>query len=447
MVDEKPVLSLGSLLLTRIFQAFRMAIQPSKLALAFAAVTIIALTGGIMDLSRTVVTGTYLVTPAQAAASGEADNRRVTELDIYLLPHASLENFVASRDSHADRTGVFATLCRFAARESYTAVLGLLSLNLPAVAGSVVHSVRALVWVLRWHPFYSILFFTVAGVVLAAAGGGICRIAALQFSRGEKPSLQQAARFARRKIISLLGGLVGPVVLVFVFGLPILLLGLVGNVPYLGELLTGLLLLPTLAVACVATITLIGAVGGTGLICPAVAYEDSDSFDAINHSFSYLYSKPWHLGLYTVVAAVYGALCYLFVRFFAFLLLWTTYRFLAIGFVGQNVKLHALWPEPTFTSLLGAAGAMPDAWSWTVAAVLIRLGVLVVLGLMVAFVISFYFSASTIIYTLMRYQVDQTPLAEVCVSPDETAAPASSFEVKSQATPQPATAMDGGSPS
>ena len=55
MVDEKPALPFGSFLFPRIFQAFRMSIQPSKLAIAFAAVTMISIVGGIMDLSRTVI--------------------------------------------------------------------------------------------------------------------------------------------------------------------------------------------------------------------------------------------------------------------------------------------------------------------------------------------------------------------------------------------------------
>jgi hypothetical protein len=40
-------------------------------------------------------------------------------------------------------------------------------------------------------------------------------------------------------------------------------------------------------------------------------------------------------------------------------------------------------------------------------------------GLMVSFVISFYFSANTIIYALMRNRVDKTALTEVCTHSGE----------------------------
>jgi hypothetical protein len=42
---------------------------------------------------------------------------------------------------------------------------------------------------------------------------------------------------------------------------------------------------------------------------------------------------------------------------------------------------------------------------------------------MVSFVISFYFSANTVIYALMRHRVDGTPLDEVYTGPKEPSAP------------------------
>ena len=92
---------------------------------------------------------------------------------------------------------------------------------------------------------------------------------------------------------------------------------------------------------------------------PAIAYEDSDFFDAISRSFSSVYAKPWRMGFYTLVAAVYGAVCYLFVRFFVFLLLWATYGFLQFG-LSDNAKLQAIWPEPSFDNLLGTAAVAPE---------------------------------------------------------------------------------------
>ena len=124
------------------------------------------------------------------------------------------------------------------------------------------------------------------------------------------------------------------------------------------------------------------------------------------------------MAFYTLAAAFYGAACYLFVRFFAFLLLWVTRGFLQVGL--RDEKLAAIWPRPSFANLLGTA-AVPDTWSLWLSAFLIRIWVSVVVGLTISFLVSFYFSASTIIYALMRNRVDGTDLDEVYVAASEPA--------------------------
>ena len=75
------------------------------------------------------------------------------------------------------------------------------------------------------------------------------------------------------------------------------------------------------------TLVCSGTVGGFNLMYPTVAVEGSDSFDAISRSFSYVFARPWRMLWYTVVAVVYGALCYLFVRYFIYVMLAVTHFF------------------------------------------------------------------------------------------------------------------------
>jgi hypothetical protein len=65
------------------------------------------------------------------------------------------------------------------------------------------------------------------------------------------------------------------------------------------------------------------------------------------------------MGLYLIIAFVYGAVCYLFVRFFLFFVLWITHTFLRFGFLQENEKLQAIWPEPDFVNFFGAATSLP----------------------------------------------------------------------------------------
>jgi hypothetical protein len=298
-------------------------------------------------------------------------------------------------------------------------VRSLFQANIYRVIKDIAACFVSLVWAFRYHPVYSAIFFGVALAAVSVAGGAICRIAALQFAGARKPGLRQAVRFSVGKFTALFSAPLTPIFVILVFGVTIILLGAWGNVPYLGELTVGLLLPTAFAAAVIVTVLAIGAVGGFSLMFPAIAYEDSDCFDAISRSFSYVYNKPWRMGLYMAIAFVYGAICYLFARAFAFLVLWFTHAFLQLGFAQGNRKLNAIWPEPTFADFFGRCVAMPTNWSTSVSSALIYFWVLVVIGLVVAFVISFYFSASTIIYALMRHRVDLIAFDDVYIGPPE----------------------------
>lgn len=123
------------------------------------------------------------------------------------------------------------------------------------------------------------------------------------------------------------------------------------------------------------------------------------------------------MGFYTAIAAVYGAICYTFVRLFAFLLLFAAHLSLQLGVWVENGKevnkLALIWPEPSFMNLSNPPDLTAASWSQSIAAVLVYLSVLFVVGLVVSFIISFYFSANTIIYALMRNRVDGTALEDI----------------------------------
>jgi hypothetical protein len=149
------------------------------------------------------------------------------------------------------------------------------------------------------------------------------------------------------------------------------------------------------------------------------------------------------MGFYTAISVVYGAICYTFVRFFTFLLLWVTRWFLQFGVWVNSTKginkLTAIWPEPSFIGLRGSPPLATLNWSESLAIFLVYLVLLVVVGLLVSFVISFYFSANTIIYALMRNRVDNTALQDIYTPAAEvkTESTATEFEPeKSQAQPK-----------
>jgi len=425
---KERILPLDSLLFPRIFQAFRISIQPTKLIIALCALALICLTGWIMDLASQSV----VVAPD-----------RTTELDVYARPILHPDERILPFRDMGPRTGVFAALRTFASVHLHSALNSLFQINIDAVLRNIVACFAALVWAFRYHVVYSLIFFPVVLAVLSVAGGAICRIAALQFAGAERPGLREAIRFGLRKFTAFFTAPLTPMLAIVVIGATIILLGAMGNIPFAGELTVGLLLPLALAIAVVLAVIAIGLVGGFSLMFPTIAYEDSDCFDSMSRSFSYVYNQPWRMGFYMAVAFVYGAICYVFVRFFSFLVLWTTHTFLQLGFAYKNTKLDAIWSEPALDDFFGAGVGAPANWSTSISSAVIYFWVLVVIGLVIAFVISFYFSASTIIYALMRNRVDLIALEDVYVysppeAPDAGPAQATTEEVRSGTEPSPA---------
>jgi hypothetical protein len=387
--EQQSAQCLDKYLFPKVFQSFRMAIQPSKLIIAFGAMVIICLAGWIMDFNKTVV----------------------------VAKEAQLKPYIANYEKTGERTGVFSELWKYSASRFQGAVNSMFAFNLLAVAANIAECFKVLSWAIKYHTIYCLTFFAVTLAVIAVAGGAMCRMAALQCARGEKPGLTEALRYSTKKFTNFFTTPLAPIGIIIFIGLFIFLLGLIGNIPRVGELIMGLCMPLALLAGALITVVLIGTVAGFNLMFPAVAYDGSDCFDAISRSFSYVYAKPWHMGFYTVVAAVYGAICYTFVRFCVFLLLVATRWFLQLGIFtnsGTNVdKITAIWPQPTFMSLLRLPPLAGAHWSFLIAAVLVYLFSLIVVALVGAFVISFYFSANTIIYSLMRSKVDNTALDDI----------------------------------
>jgi hypothetical protein len=284
-------------------------------------------------------------------------------------------------------------------------------------------------WAFSAHLIYAVFFAILFLIIWAIFGGAIARIAAVHVAREEKLSIRQALGFASGKFLSFVFAPVIPLAIIVIVGIVVAIGGLLVNVPYIGEILVGIFFFLALAAGFVMTLVALGTAGGLNLMYPTVAVEGSDSFDAISRSFSYVYARPWRMLWYTVVAIVYGALTYLFVRLFIFLTLWFTHK--AAGeWVWRTTDAEAgvwssIWPGCSFWHLPYAPDYSSLHFGSKIAAFLVSVWVYLVIALLGAYLISYYFSASTLIYYLMRREVDATELDDVYLeqSDDEFAEP------------------------
>ncbi len=273
------------------------------------------------------------------------------------------------------------------------------------------------------ETWFALVMTVVTLGVWAMVGGAVTRMAAVRFAREESVPVRPALGFACRKWPSLVSSPLIP------FGVLVLLalgVGLVSGplmmVPYLGEVLVPLLFFLTLILGLVMAVVFLGGCFSVGLQWPTIAVEGSDAFDALSRSVAYIAGRPWRYLFYTLFSAVYGCLTFLFVKLVAFLTLWLTHK--AVGWLtwggGEHAdKLVRMWAEPS------AANPMPVPGGETFVAgaemmrlemvghVILTVWIWVFLGMVIAFLASFALTTQTIIYFLLRRNVDATDIEEV----------------------------------
>lgn len=288
-------------------------------------------------------------------------------------------------------------------------------------------------------------------VIWAFFGGAITRIAAVEITTDDRIGLGEAVGFAWKKYGAYLGATLLPAVAVIVLALSCALFGLVFRIPIVNWIVTVIFFILVLLSGFLMFLIGLGGMAGAPLMYPAVSAEGNDSFDAISRAYSYVFGRPWRYIFYNVAALLYGLACTIFVAFFVnFMLVWSlaSVNYGTGGAFDERIlpRLKSLmaplsgpvtdvverlggWIEDwDVTSYVSGAfqraydsfgferlepGAVELQWSEPTAAVLIAIFLYILVGLVIAYVISLFFSMQTTIYLLLRKAVDGAEMTEV----------------------------------
>ncbi len=294
----------------------------------------------------------------------------------------------------------------------------------PAAAGREVVGLAVAYWQMKPFPWFAFVNTILSLAIWAVVGGAVTRMAAVRVAREESVPLEKALCFSLRKWPSTVTSPLIPfgvlVLLAILVGLPT---GLLLMIPYIGEFAVGILLFLPLIMGLVLGLIFIGGAFSVGLQWPTIAAEGSDSFDAISRSISYISSRPWKYLFYAVFSVVYGCATFILVKFLTFLTLRTTHEAVSTfswGIGGAEDKLLRLWSLPELAAPWPEMAALEaPEYAEGAAAYLFAIWVWVVLGVMVAFLASFFFCSQTIIYFLLRKSVDATDIEEVYMEESE----------------------------
>jgi hypothetical protein len=289
-------------------------------------------------------------------------------------------------------------------------------------------------------------------LVWSLFGGAITRIAVVQVARpGEPIGLSEALRFTYKRLLSYVAAPLFPLALVFVLLIFSAVFSLLHLIPGLGDIfIDGLFWFVMLMLGLVMALALVGLAVGWPLMAPTISAEGTDSWEALSRSFSYVFQRPWHYLWYSAVAVVYGAVVIFFVGFMGSL---TVY--LSKWAVSQTTLMPSREPSYLFvyapesfgwrTLLLEGANADSGDqgtggklvvggyidrarynqyvaglnWWNVVGARLVAFWLGLLFLLILGFGYSFFFSTATIIYLLMRRNLDAAELDEVYLEEDD----------------------------
>lgn len=293
----------------------------------------------------------------------------------------------------------------------------------PGLCGSLVSAVKGVAWTVMNRPLFALIFGLIEALIFGLFGGAITRHAAVYLARDEAIGLTSSLAFAQEKLKEFVLAPVIPIGFMAVLALVLALGGLVGVVPVV-DVIAGIGFFVAIGIGFVLTITLLGFLFGGHLMFPTVAVESSDAFDGITRAYGYVTQRPWHTAFYSLALLAYGGLCFIVVRLIAMLTLKLTHVFVGVGFNAWTAnKLEATWKMPDWheLTLLPASGGTafwgeffsgPGDWfpltDW-----LIALWVFIVVSLVAAFVVSFFYCGSTAMYLLLRRDVDATDYDEI----------------------------------
>jgi hypothetical protein len=256
--------------------------------------------------------------------------------------------------------------------------------------------------------------------------------------------MMEAIRFTLARWLSFFSAPLIPLLIVLGFTLILAIFGLFHLIPGFGDIVVdGLFWFIPLGVALCMTIVLIGLVGWP-MMYATISTEGSDSFDALSRSYSYVFQSPWNYLWYGVVAVAYGMVLVFFVGLvgsmtvylakwgvskaaivssqrdpsFLFVYAPESFGWRDLLLQGSQAVVNGVLDPPAYQRYVGSfkwynhTGAyLVAAWLW--------LFFLLILG----FGYSYFWSASTIIYLLMRRKVDDTDMNEVYLEEEELETP------------------------
>jgi hypothetical protein len=260
------------------------------------------------------------------------------------------------------------------------------------------------------QPWFVVVYGLIALAILSVGGGAISRMAACQIAGPQRLGLRESIDFALQHWVRLIAAQALPLVIAALVCGVVILLGISMAAPVL-DVLGGVFYGIALLLGFLIAFLLVGYALGFPLLVPAVACENCDAADAMQRSYAYVVTRPLHLLAYWAIALIGLAVTFLLVSLLARLTLNVTAA--AFGAISDNPAMTVAGGYVLGDPSQSTPPPVPGTWHNHWAAAAIMFWQMIVVCLVIAFVVSYHFSASTIVYLLMRKAADGQDIEDI----------------------------------
>ena len=244
-------------------------------------------------------------------------------------------------------------------------------------------------------------------------------------------SMKASWDFVRKRWKSVLGTLVGLVVILVLLALIPIFVGLLGKIPTIGRiiLMFASVLIPFAFFLGLLIAYLLVGLGISLFFAPSVvAAADSDAFETAYQHLAMIWNQPWRVPIYETL--LFGVKVICTPIWIIFCLIGFALAMLPIHFLIPTDMQHIMWQADRW---LGGSidklaalpymeyfkvydiGAEPTNLpiTLTIAAIFMTFSLLFIVGLVIAYLFSIASAGNTLIYTILRRRIDGESLLEV----------------------------------
>lgn len=248
------------------------------------------------------------------------------------------------------------------------------------------------------HPWTTLIVGVPMLIVLSVLGCIIARSAAVEFAQGRISDSSTTSSFVLRRVSHLLTGTIGPLVFAALLIGIIALGGFLISAPIV-NIIGAMLYSLGLILGLIVTLVLIMHLLALPLITPAIACEGTDGFDAVQRSYAYIAGRPLRALVFGAILFALGALAF------------SVFQFVVLGTIGLTDWTMQLLANDAGSRVLSGSGELGA--TQPIAHNIIEFWRSLLQLVFAGYVISYFYTASTMLYLVIRRVCDGQETTEL----------------------------------